>query len=58
MWKLTLHQKKWIGTYESEHTVEYLGTVTELLFLLTRLTELKTDENTWYELAEVKEDVA
>lgn len=54
MWKLSIHQKKRIGDFETEYTVEYLGTITELLYLLTRLTELKPEEYTWYEIREVK----
>ena len=56
MWKLVIHQERKYEGFTSDHRVELEAEyINELLNLVRNMSDLFTNEKTWYEIREVEE---
>lgn len=56
MWKLIIHQNKKYDTWEAEQEIIYEAEqMKDLLAIISFLSELYTNTDTWYEIREIKE---
>lgn len=56
MWKLVIHQERKYEGFTSNHKIEFEAKeITDITLMVNCLSCLDTNEKTWYEIKEVKE---